>query len=162
MCRCSIHSPVKSKQPLEAKQGNQHRAGPHCLTEVRGLVGVWSAELGQEDVEDVEKEEEIRCDTKETWQISYPLDPSLEHFYCLFAKSFDTSNLFWRLGPAHRISVITSDQTVKHSRKCGKSYNERNKSSSDSEFCYPNSVTKLFCRKIESAHNSCEGFSSQL
>ena len=94
MCGCSIHSPVKSKQPLEAKQGNQHRAGTDCLTEVRGLVGVWSAELGQKDVEDVEKEKKICCDTKETWQISNPLDPSLETFYCLFAKSFDASNLF--------------------------------------------------------------------
>ena len=74
-----IHSPVKGQEPLQAEQGNQHRAGPHCLPEVSWLVGVWSAELGEEDVEDIEKEKEIRCDTKETWQISYPLDPSLDN-----------------------------------------------------------------------------------
>ena len=52
--------------------------GPHRLPEVSRLVGVRGAELGEEDVEDVEEEEEVRGDAEEAREVGDPLHPALE------------------------------------------------------------------------------------
>ena len=102
----SLLWPVEGDEPLEAKQRDEDGAGPHRLPEVGRLVDVRSPQLGQEDVEDVDEEEHVACNTEQAGQVGDPLHPAVVR----------------RLGPAHRVPVVQPDGGVHDSRHHGTSW----------------------------------------
>ena len=65
-----------------------------------------SPQLGQEDVEDVDEEEHVACNTEQAGQVCDPLHPAVVR----------------RLGPAHRVPVVQPDGGVHDSRHHGTSW----------------------------------------